>query len=108
MNREIAESWLVAFQAKDISLLRLADDFVHTSPFGEVRGKEFYLELVRANEDAFFENSIDVIDFLDCGDRFAVRYVVGEMQACDVIYVRGERIAEVYSYYHFGEKPVLE
>ena len=108
MNREIAESWLVAFQAKDISLLQLADDFVHTSPFGEVRGKDVYLELIRANEDAFFENSIDVIDFLDCGDRFAVRYVVGEMRACDVIYVRDERIAEVHSYYHFGERPVLE
>ena len=107
MNRKIAESWLGAFQARDISLLQLADDFVHTSPFGEIRGRDAYLDLVRANEEAFFSNIITIIDFIDGGDRFAVRYVVGSMPACDWIYVRDGQIAKVYSYYHFGEKPVL-
>ena len=107
MDRDVAVSWLEAFQAKDISLLQLADDFLHTSPFGEIRGKETYLDLVQANQEAFFGNPINVIDFLDGGDRFAVRYVVGQMEACDVIYVRNGKIAEVYSYYHFGEKPTL-
>ena len=108
MNCKIAESWLAAFQAKDITLLQLADDFVHTSPFGEIRGKETYLDLVRANEKAFFANPITVIDSVDGGDRFAVRYVVGDMAACDWIYVRDGKIREVFSYYHFGDKPTME
>ncbi len=107
MSREIAESWLGAFQAKDISLLQLADDFLHTSPFGEVRGRETYLDLIRANEEAFFANTIDVVDFVDGDDRCVVRYVVGEMAATDWVYVRNGQIAEVHSYYHFGEKPTM-
>lgn len=107
-NREIAESWLAAFQSRDISKLVLADDFVHTSPFGEIRGKNAYLDLVRANEEAFFSNTIKVIDFLDGDDRFAVRYLVGNMAACDIIYVRDGKIAEVFAYYHYGEKPEME
>lgn len=107
MSREIAESWLGAFQAKDISLLKLADDFVHTSPFGEVHGGDTYLDLIRTNEEAFFSNPIKVVDFVDGGDRFIVRYVVGDMPACDWIYVQDEMISRVFSYYHFGEKPVL-
>ena len=108
MNKKVAESWLGAFIARDVSLLELADDFVHTSPFGKVCGREAYLELVRANEEAFFSNPIEIIDFLDCDDRFAVRYIVGQMPACDVVYVRDGLISEVFSYYHFGDKPVLD
>ena len=107
MNRKIAESWLDAFRNKDISILKLAEDFVHTSPFGEIKGRKAYLDLVKENEDAFFSKPIEVLDTFDCGDKFAVRYLVGEMSACDCIYVQNGEISKIYSYYHFGEKPVL-
>ena len=107
MSREIVEAWLDAFRTKDISKLKLADDFVHTSPFGEIRGKDVYLNLVRENEAAFFSATLTTIDVLDCGDKFAIRYLVNGNPACDCIYVRDGKIAEIYSYYHYGEKPVL-
>lgn len=106
-NRKIADGWLEAFKSKDISKLQLADDFVHSSPFGEIEGKEVYLDLVRQNSEAFFSKTIETIDVLDCGDKFAIRYKVGETSACDCIYVHGGKISKIYSYYHFGEKPVL-
>ena len=58
-------------------------------------------------ERAGRELGVERVDFLDCGDRFAVRYIVGDMPACDIIYVRDGQIAKVFSYYHYGEKPVL-
>ena len=107
MSRKLIDAWLDAFREKDISKLELAEDFVHTSPFGEVRGRQVYLDMIMANPDAFFGRPIETIDVLECGDKFAVRYVVGETAACDCIYVRGGQISRIHSYYHVGEKPVL-
>ncbi|MEM7114230.1 MAG: nuclear transport factor 2 family protein [Chloroflexota bacterium] len=105
MSREVVDAWLDAFREKDISKLKLAEDFLHSSPFGEIKGRETYLALVRANPQAFFSPTLTTIDVLDCGDKFAVRYLVNGNPACDCIYVRDGEIAEIYSYYHYGEKP---
>ena len=77
----------------------------HQRLFGEVRGKKVYLDLVRENAEAFFSRPIEIIDVFDCDEKFAVRYLVGEMDACYCLYVREGKIAEILSYYHLGEKP---
>lgn len=105
MNRRLVDAWFGAFRDKDISQLKLAEDFVHSSPFGEVKGREAYLDLVRANPDAFFSPEITILDVIENGDKFAVRYLVNDNPACDCIYVRDGQIAAIYAYYHFGEKP---
>lgn len=107
MNRKLVDAWFDAFRNKDLSLLELAEDFVHTSPFGEIRGRQTYLDLVRDNAKAFFSPEIEIVDVLACGEKYAVRYLVDGNPACDCIYVRDARIARIYSYYHVGEKPVL-
>ena len=43
---EKAHTWLRAWATHDLSLLRLAPDFVHTSPFGRIEGAEEYLRIV--------------------------------------------------------------
>ncbi len=105
MSREIADSWFDAFRSKDINKLNLAEGFIHTSPFGEVKGREAYLDLVRQNPKAFFGSTITVLDVIEDGDKFAYRYLVNDNPACDCIYVRDGQISEIFSYYHYGEKP---
>jgi len=109
MSRSLADIWFDPFREKDVTKLEaaLTDDFVHTSPFGIVDGKAAYVRLVRRNEEAFFANPIEVVDMIDLGERCAVRYVVGEMAACDCIYGRDGKISTVFSYYHVGERPVM-
>ncbi len=107
MSRKVVDGWFEAFRDKDISKLELAEDFVHSSPFGEIRGRETYLAMVRENAETFFSRAIEIVDVFDCGDKLAVRYAVGGTQACDFFYLRDGRIARIHSYYHFGEKPVL-
>lgn len=105
MSRELVDSWFAAFQEKDISKLRLAEDFIHSSPFGDISGGQTYLDLVRENAEAFFSPTIEILDVLECGDRFAARYLVDGNPACDCIYVHDGQISRIYSYYHVGEKP---
>jgi ketosteroid isomerase-like protein len=106
-NRKVVDAWFDAFREKDISKLELAEDFVHTSPFGVIRGRKAYLDMVRENPEAFFSPVLKTLDVIEDGDKFAVRYLVNENPACDCIYVRDGQISEIYSYYHVGEKPVL-
>jgi len=107
MSRKLVDAWFDAFREKDISKLKLAEDFVHTSPFGEIRGRQTYLDMVKENAEAFFSPMIEIIDVFECGDKFAVRYLVDKNPACDCIYVQDGQISKIYAYYHVGEKPVL-
>jgi hypothetical protein len=107
MNRELVDAWFDAFRNKDISKLELAGDFVHTSPYGEIKGRKAYLDLVRENPEAFFNPVIKIIDVIEGGDRFAVRYLMNGKPACDCIYVKDGQISKIYSYYHVGENPTF-
>lgn len=107
MNRNVVDAWFDAFREKDISKLKLAEDFVHSSPFGEIKGRKEYLDIVRENEEAFFSPTLEIFDMIEDGDKFAVRYLVNKNPACDCIYVRDGQISKIYSYYHVGEKPAL-
>ena len=107
MSRKLVDAWFDAFRSKDISKLELAEDFVHTSPFGEIKGRQVYLDMVMKNADAFFSRPIKVVNIFDCGDKLAARYLVGETPACDCFYIQDDQISRTFSYYHLGEKPVL-
>lgn len=109
MSRTVVDAWFDAFREQDISILErnLADDFAHASPFGIVKGKQAYLDLVRENPQAFFSPTIEILDVVDGGDKLAVRYLVNGNPACDCIYVRDGQITEIYAYYHVGKKPLV-
>ena len=110
MSASLHEAWFAAFERKSLSDLEniLADDFVHKSPFGEIKGKDVYIDLVRENADAFFAKTITIADVMGEGDRVAVQYAIDEFEACDCIYSSGNKIVRINSYYHFGKKPSFD
>ena len=105
MKTIVLEGWFDAFRKRDVSRLRLSEVFTHSSPFGVIEGRQAYLDLVAANEEAFFSPELQIQDVFECGDRLAVRYLVNGNPACDCFYLQGDEIAAIYSYYHYGEKP---
>lgn len=109
MNRQLVDDWFDAFREKDITKLEriLADSFSHISPYGEVKGSDTYLNLVRDNADAFFSPTIEILDIIEGGDSFAVRYLVDGRSACDCIYIANGAITKIHSYYHVGKTPDL-
>lgn len=99
---EMARTWLRAWEIHDLDLLRLAPDFVHTSPFGRIEGAEEYLRIVEPMSRKSVV-SIRVKDVIEDGDRAAIAYELetpkGTVEACDWVFVDGDRIREVNSYY---------
>lgn len=109
MRVKLAEAWFGAFRDKDIDKLEqiLAEEFVHSSPFGEIKSRQAYLDLVRAYSESFFSPVTEILDQFDCGDKVAVRYLVNKNPACDCIYIQDGKITEIFSYYHYGKKPTM-
>jgi hypothetical protein len=107
MSRKVVDVWFDAFREKDISKPKLAEDFAHSSPFGEIKGRKTYLDMVRENEEAFFSLTLEILDVFEDGNKFAGQYLVNGNPACDCIYLRDGQISKIYSYNHVGEKPSL-
>lgn len=99
---DLARSWLRAWDTGDLSLLRLAEDFVHTSPFGRIEGREEYLRIVEPMSKKSTVG-ITVTDVIEAEDRAAIAYeletTAGVVQACDWIFVEDGLIREVRAYY---------
>jgi hypothetical protein len=70
-----------------------------------IEGRQAYLDMVSQNEEAFFSPRLDIIDTFECGEKYAVRYLVNGNPACDCFYIKDGQITQIHSYYHFGEKP---
>ena len=105
MTANFARAWFKAFEKRDLSTLPLAVDFIHSSPYGDIEGRQTYLDLVASNQDAFFSPVIEILDIIGGGDSWAVRYLVNDNPACDCIYVRDGEIGRIHAYYHVGKKP---
>lgn len=106
-TEEIVTQWFRCWEAGEIDRLPIANDFIHTSPFGTIRGKETYLNLVRANKDKFLGYEFRVMDALYDPGKACIRYqaVQGDFQleVSEWHYVEEEKISRVIAYYHIGE-----
>ena len=99
---ELARLWLHAWNTGQLDLLPLTVDFVHTSPFGRFEGADEYLRMVEPMSRASVR-AITVRDVVEGPGRAVIAYDVetprGRVEACDWIFVDGDRIREVKAYY---------
>lgn len=101
---ELATGWIQAWIRMDMDWLRerLAPDFVHTSPFGRLEGRDAYLETVEpmARKSVM---ELTIRDVIASGDRAAVwfenRTPNGPVPTCDWVHVEGDMIGEIRSFY---------
>jgi hypothetical protein len=81
---------------------RLAPDFVHTSPFGRLEGRDSYLATVEPMARKSVQK-LEVKDVIASGDRAAVwfenRTPAGVIPSCDWARVEGGLIKEIQSFY---------
>jgi hypothetical protein len=103
-SAELAVGWIEAWIRMDLAWLRekLAPDFVHTSPFGRLEGREFYLETVEPMARKSVQE-LRIKDVIASGDRAAVwfenRTAAGVVDSCDWVRIEGDALAEIQSFY---------
>ena len=106
--KELVELWFSLWEKGDFLNLPITDSFTHTSPFGTIKGKEAYINLVRDNTDKFLGYSFEVHDAIYSPNKACVRYTAKQGQdfSLDVsewYHVKNNLIEEIIAYYHIGE-----
>ena len=106
--QELVHTWFELWKTGDFEALPLADDFIHMSPYGKVAGKEAYLDLARANKEAFTGNKFEIHDTLFGDQHACIRYTMvsptGTLQVSEWIYEKEGLISEIIAYYNLEEE----
>ncbi len=103
-SAELARGWIEAWIRMDMEWLRerLAPDFVHTSPFGRLEGRDPYLATVEPMARKSVQELV-IRDVIASGNQAAIwfenRTSNGVVQSCDWVRVENDRIEEVRSFY---------
>lgn len=111
-NQQLVQDWFGKWETGDFENLPLTNDFTHTSPYGTIKGKQAYVQLVAANKEQFLGHRFEIHDEL-CGEHSAcVRYTARQgdfsLQASEWFYFKEGLIASIVSYYNVDEKRVEE
>ena len=100
--RSIARRWIEVWGVGNPASLPLADDFTHTSPFGTIRGRAKYLEIVEPMAEANVA-ALHVKDVIAEGNRAAILLTMdipgATVDCCDWLVIEDNLIRSVHSHY---------
>lgn len=100
----LATGWIEAWVRMDMDWLHahLAPDFVHTSPFGRLEGREHYLETVEPMARKSVQR-LTIKHVIARGNRAAIWFENhtprGAIPSCDWVRVENGVITEIQSFY---------
>ncbi len=105
--KDLIHKWFDKWEQGDFLSLPVSDDFTHTSPFGEITGKDAYLKLVEKNQDKFLGYHFIIHDEIYGEHHACVRYTAIQseckLDVSEWYYIKDHLIDKIISYYHIGE-----
>ena len=104
LSAQLAAGWIEAWIRMDIEWLRehLTTDFVHTSPFGLLVGREHYLETVEPMARKSVQR-LAIKDVIASDNQAAIWFENltpnGAIPSCDWVRIEDGKIKEIQSFY---------
>lgn len=103
-SKELINTWFSKWEAGDFLNLPITENFIHTSPYGTIKGKKQYISLVEANKDKFLGHRFELHDTIYIKDRGCVRYtaIQGDfrLDVSEWHYLENDLIGEIVAYYN--------
>lgn len=103
---ELVATWFRKWESGDFHDLPVSEDFVHMSPYGTIKGKQNYLQLVEANRDQFLGHRFEILDEVYDSDKACVRYLAikpdFQMEVSEWYYFGKNSIQKIIAYYNIG------
>ena len=101
-TERLARAWIQGWIDGDPDSIPLAKDFVHTSPFGTIEGREIYLEKIKPASAANVAK-LTILDTMGAGNKAVIRFDMetpkGTISCVDWVNVDGDTITAVHSFY---------
>ena len=98
----LARAWIQGWIDGDPDGIPLADDFVHTSPFGTIEGRDVYLEKIKPASAANVAR-LTILKTMGSGNEAVVRFDMetrdGPIPCVDWVTVNGDVITRIHSFY---------
>ena len=98
--------WFEKWAVGDIDNLPITNDFIHTSPYGTITGKQAYLELVNANQDKFLNHRFEIHETISEKHKTCVRYTAIQeefrLEVTEWHYIRDNHIHKIIAYYNIA------
>lgn len=104
LSAKLATGWIEAWIRMDIEWLRehMTSDFVHTSPFGRLAGRDHYLKTVEPMARKSVQR-LKIKEVIASDDRAAIWFEnltpKGIIASCDWVHIEGDKIKEIQSFY---------
>ncbi len=101
---ELAKEWFLKWETGEFMKLPISDNFVHTSPYGTIEGKQAYLDLIKVNRDKFLGHTFKIHDLICEPHRACIRYIAIKegfvLEVTEWHYVRDGLIHQIVAYYN--------
>ena len=99
---QLAIIWIDLWNKGQPDAIPLAENFVHTSPFGRIVGREHYLEVVKPMAKRNV-TTLEVLRTLAGANQAVIHFEMhtpkGVIPVCDWIKIEGDHISEIHSFY---------
>ena len=109
-TERLTKKWFSIWENGDFENLPITEDFVHTSPYGTIKGKQAYLEIVETNKDKFLGHRFEIHDLISDGNKSCVRYSAIQedfmLEVTEWHLLKDGLIAEIIAYYNIEEERI--
>ncbi|OSY87507.1 hypothetical protein WH52_11630 [Tenacibaculum holothuriorum] len=106
-SKEISKNWFNKWENGDFYSLPITENFEHVSPFGIIKSKKDYINLVESNKDKFLNYQFNILDEVYTENKSCIRYTAIQndfkLDVSEWHYIKNGLIEKVVAYYHIGE-----
>lgn len=103
-TKMLVKQWFTIWEEGNFEDLPLTENFVHTSPYGTIEGKQAYMDLVTANRDKFLGHRFDIHDILVEDNKACIRYTAIQddfkLEVTEWHYTNNNLIERIIAYYN--------
>ena len=104
MSKHIIDQWFTSWETGNFQDIPITDSFTHTSPYGTIKGKQAYLELVANHTEKFLGHQFMIHDILCESLHACVRYTAKkdqqELEVSEWYYFKDGLINHIVAYYN--------
>ncbi len=108
----VVQKWFDCWNSGQVDDLPIVEDFKHTSPFGTIKSKQTYLDIVSKNKADFLGNELTVLNHIKQDNQVCVQFqqynkVTGlSMVVCECYVLADELIKSIRSFYNVGNAEI--